>query len=125
MRDEVRVAVADKDGDGSLTDVECYRYEIETIKHGALRRSANEILSLATALNAYQRNHGTFPNTLNALWTKPDDTQTEWTPYLKRSIVKDPWGTPYDYTTDGPSFRIRSYGPDRQENTDDDFTNVE
>ena len=118
-------AVADKDGDGSLAEVELYRYRLDVREQDALRRSASDILTLVTALNAYQRNHGAFPNTLQALWTKPDDSPTEWAPYLKLAIVKDPWGTLYDYTPDGPKFRIRSNGPDRQENTEDDISNLE
>ena len=73
-----------------------------------------------TALDA-----GEFQGTLQELWTKTDDSPTEWAPYLKRAIVKDPWGTLYDYKPDGARLQIRSYGPDRKENTEYAITNLE
>ena len=121
-------SVADKDKDGYLTDVEYYRYVMEMDKLGVLRhRTTGEVGMLASAVKKHFIGRGVLPSTLNSLWTKPDDFPNglEWVKCLNEPIVEDPWGTPYRYTTDGASFKIRSNGPDRQENTDDDIINRE
>ena len=121
-------SVADKDKDGYLTDVEFYRYVMEMDKLRVLRhRTTEEVGTLASAVKKHLIGHGVLPSTLNSLWMKPDDfpNGVEWVKCLNEPIVEDPWGTPYRYTTDGASFRIRSNGPDRQENTDDDIVNRE
>ena len=120
--------VADKDKDGYLTDVECYRYILEMDKLRVLRHiTTEEVGMLASAVKKHFISHGVLPSTLNSLWTKPDDfpNGAEWVKCLNEPHVDDPWGTPYRYTTDGPSFKIRSNGPDRKENTDDDIVNRE
>ena len=86
------------------------------------------------AVNAYP----TSEEGLGALITAPDDEKLaeKWRdgggPWLKdRAIPVDPWGSElkYERLTDsadatGPAFRIFSYGPDRQEGTDDDISSV-
>ena len=117
--------VADKDGDGVLTEVEHYRYAMELVKKKPIEQAAAEIQSLVTALMAYKGSTGTFPNSLSPLWTKPEDAGLEWVKYFNQPVKNDPWGNPYKYMLDGPGFRIRSNGPDGMENTEDDLTNLE
>ncbi len=45
-------AVADRDGDGSITDVEYYRYLIASAKQKMIEQTANEILAFVAGLNA-------------------------------------------------------------------------
>jgi hypothetical protein len=41
--------------------------------------------------------------------------------FLSRVIRVDPWHEPYRYRGDRDDFTLRSFGADRQENTDDDI----
>lgn len=92
------------------------------------------------ALQSYVLDNNTFPETeagLLALIEKPEDSQegekkTKWDgPYLqKTSIPKDPWGNEYQYEFPpshgkGKEPEIWSYGPDGQDNTEDDIVNWE
>ena len=120
-------SVADKDSDGYLTDVEYYRYSMEVEKQQGANQAAGEIQSLVKALNAYKFNFGAFPSNLDALWKIPDDfpDPAKWVKFVSDPMGVDPWGKPFHYSIDGPSFKIRSNGPDRTENTDDDIVNHE
>ena len=120
-------SVADKDSDGYLTDVEYYRYSMEVEKQQGANQAAGEIQSLVKALNAYKFNFGAFPSNLDALWKIPDDfpDPAKWVKFVSDPMGVDPWGKPFHYSIDGPSFKIRSNGPDRTENTDDDIVNRE
>ena len=92
------------------------------------------------ALQSYVLDNNTFPETeagLLALIEKPEESQegekkTKWDgPYLqKTSIPKDPWGNEYQYEFPpshgkGKEPEIWSYGPDGQDNTEDDIVNWE
>ena len=41
--------------------------------------------------------------------------------FLSRVLRLDPWHQPYQYRGERDSFTLRSFGPDRKENTDDDI----
>ena len=41
--------------------------------------------------------------------------------FLSRVLRLDPWHQPYQYRGERESFTLRSFGPDRKENTDDDI----
>jgi hypothetical protein len=41
--------------------------------------------------------------------------------FLSRVLRLDPWHKPYQYRGERDSFTLRSFGPDRKENTDDDI----
>ena len=118
-------AVADQDGDGSITEVEYYRYLIASAKQKMIEQTASEISGFVAGLNAYHGNNNAFPSSLSELWTSPAKASSSWIQYMKRVSGNDPWGHPYKYTLDGQRFRIRSNGPDGLEDTEDDITNLE
>ena len=79
-------------------------------------------------LDAYQLHVGSYPSTaqgLDALRNQPQDLPNpkKWRgPYSKKDIPLDPWGNPYQYElVGGDQYRIWSWGPDRQNGTDDDI----
>lgn len=92
-------------------------------------------------LQSYVVDMNTFPDTesgLMALIEKPEGSaegegetkKDKWAgPYLqKTSLPKDPWGNDYQYEYPpshgkGKEPEIWSYGPDGQDNTDDDIVN--
>lgn len=84
--------------------------------------------SLATALDLYEMDIGKYPETLEALRTKPGDAENWRGPYIKKKPV-DPWGKPYIYEFPGKhnpnSYDLYSYGKDGKEGGSDDVTNWE
>ncbi len=86
--------------------------------------------NLMTALDLYELDTGSYPNTsqgLAALLKKPtaSPVPSTWSgPYLKKKkIPTDPWGREYIYVSPGKhnteDFDLSSHGADGQESTDD------
>lgn len=93
----------------------------------------SQISRFASVLNQFRVDCDRFPTTeegLNALLSQPSDISTWKGPYLELgSIPLDPWEQEYIYTSPGPysedSFSVATMGPDKQEGTDDDITNLD
>ena len=92
--------------------------------------------NLGVALDLYELDNGTFPETsqgLRALIEKPEITPVpqNWNgPYIKRNrMPRDPWGNAYLYTYPGvnnpQSYDLWSSGPDGTSGGGDDITNWE
>jgi general secretion pathway protein G len=99
----------------------CCDTEVDVGDHGAQdgrdqeRRAAGaraDIHAFETALKQYRLHHGRYPTTSQGLvvLTEPTDRRPEG--YLERFDENDPWGNPYDYTSDGRVFLIVTYGAD-------------
>ncbi len=86
--------------------------------------------NLATALDLYELDNGTYPSSeegLAALLSR-SSSGTNWNgPYLEKKPV-DPWGRPYQYEHPGThrphSYDLYSLGRDGEE-SEDDITNWE
>ncbi|HLP00065.1 MAG TPA: type II secretion system major pseudopilin GspG [Fimbriimonas sp.] len=93
----------------------------------------SQISRFASVLNQFRVDCDRFPTTeegLNALLSQPSDISTWKGPYLELSTIPpDPWGFEYTYISPGPysedSFSVGTNGPDGQEGTDDDITNLD
>ncbi len=89
-----------------------------------------DIQSISTQLRVYEMRNLKPPTSeqgLEALVTRPGgDAPRRWTQLLSE-IPLDPWGTPYKYYWPGrknpKGFDLFSFGPDRQEGTEDDIGN--
>jgi general secretion pathway protein G len=79
-----------------------------------------QMSSIANALDMFQMDNGTYPETeegLKALVSNPDsDKYPTYSskPYIKR-VPKDSWGQPIQYVKNGNSFDLISFGADRRE----------
>jgi general secretion pathway protein G len=96
------------------------------------------VAQASNAVNLYRLDMKRLPTDddgLKALVTKPsDDTEAElWAgPYLKDGVIpRDPWGDELKYKSItrsgdemGPEFEVFSYGPDKQEGTEDDISSA-
>ncbi|QOJ01711.1 MAG: type II secretion system major pseudopilin GspG [Phycisphaeraceae bacterium] len=81
--------------------------------------------------NKYKR-YPTDEEGLAALWDKTvileEEESAKWVKFVDQDKgEKDPWGTPWGYRQrsehgDESTFDLWSYGPDRQDGTDDDVT---
>lgn len=82
--------------------------------------------SIALALDLYDVDVGSYPESLDELLTAPSDA-TDWKgPYLKKKPL-DPWGRSYKYKYPGDhnedGYDLYSAGKDGVEGGDDDITN--
>ena len=86
--------------------------------------------AMKAPLTSYRIHVGSYPTTqegIQALLTAPEGSGGRWKgPYIDTKGSKlpiDPWGSPYKYRYPGTrkpdSYDLFSYGPDRQESSDD------
>ena len=81
-----------------------------------VKAAAATIQRLAMGVEAYYLDNGEVPERLEQLVTDPGNVSSWTGPYVKKSILKDPWGEPYQFRYPGEhgEFDIVSYGPDKQ-----------
>jgi len=112
----------------------------DKIREGAREDTTKALVNqTAGAVRLFDVNMNRYPTDdegLQALISKPDEENeaAKWRgPYLvKGTIPVDAWGNELKYERlessgdeVGPPFRVFSYGPDGQEGTEDDISNVE
>lgn len=108
-----------------------------TVGYQTIRRNAQsdgaraQIKQLEEACNLYLGDVGQLPTSLQDLRQPPQGVGSEkWRgPYLNTDVPKDPWSNNYvlEQTTDAynnPQVFIYSMGPDLQQGTADDITNM-
>ena len=77
--------------------------------------------NLATALELYQLDNGSFPRSLQSLIVNPGGLSTWSGPYIKAQPL-DPWGKTYQYrypSLHGKDYDLYSLGPDGLPSSDD------
>jgi len=89
--------------------------------------------NIATALDLYELDNGSYPSSqqgLDALVAKPqtEPAPQNWHgPYLKKRVPRDPWGNLYKYICPGihntQDYDLFSYGPNKLEGGGDDIIN--
>lgn len=103
---------------------------ILSMQSSAYQRAAyTDVTTLSNACQMYKLNVGTFPATLNDLFTLPSGlSQAQWQgPYIQKQINGDPWNREYVYQPDEVNNRvtITSNGADGQAGTEDDISNAQ
>jgi general secretion pathway protein G len=81
--------------------------------------------NIMQSLQMYKVHNHSYPTTdqgLNALVTDPGNSKNWRGPYIEASKIKDPWGNPYQFESDGRMVKMVSPGPDEQVGTADDIT---
>ncbi len=74
--------------------------------------------SFRSAISQFKLSEKRLPSSLDELVQESDGGYS----YLSEDTVPDdPWGTPYEYRADGNEYTIRSAGPDKAYDTDDDI----
>ncbi len=79
--------------------------------------------NVGQALQLYKVQTNHYPTTeqgLNALISNPGEKNWRG-PYAEEKQLKDPWGTSYDYTSDGRTFEVICAGKDQTIGTEDDL----
>jgi general secretion pathway protein G len=95
------------------------------------RAAAAQVGLYKSAINMYRMDTRQYPESLDALVTKPSDAAMadRWSgPYMDK-IAKDPWGNDFRIAAPGKhnpeGFDVWSVGPDGQDGSADDIGNWE
>lgn len=106
-------------------------YFVGAQKKAYARAAQSQIGMFERMMTDYRLDVGTYPTTaqgLEALRTAPTEltNANKWGgPYVSKAIPLDPWGNPYQYElVDADNFRIWSWGPDAQDGTGDEVSNL-
>ncbi len=83
--------------------------------------------NIAVALDLYELDNGSYPDTLEGLVVKPSPVPPNWRgPYLKQKPL-DPWRRPYYFKAPGErrttDYDLASWGKDGVQGGGDDVTN--
>lgn len=78
-----------------------------------------QIKEVSKALDLFYTDCGFYPKTeqgLKSLLEAPSECKN-WgpDPYLKKGLLKDPWGSELHYESNGSTYIVKSFGRDHQE----------
>lgn len=98
----------------------------DQLQEGKQQATKVNMQNLAQVLQEYRRHCGQYPSSeqgLNALISKPttgvECKRYNPTGYIESGRVpNDAWDNPFEYASDGSTFKILSYGADGQEGGD-------
>ena len=81
------------------------------------KAASSQISRISMSVESFYLDTGNTPSSLDQLVNEPSGANGWNGPYIKNSLLKDPWGQPYKYTVPGQhgDFDIVSYGADRQQ----------
>jgi len=101
----------------------------ESLKEGQVSATKTQVRNLANLMKDYRRRCNRYPSTeqgLDALVAKPTTGKEckNYPPegFLDGAIPQDPWGEEFVYSFEGKKIDIVSFGPDQEEDTDDDIS---
>lgn len=82
-----------------------------------VRAASSQISRISMSVESFYLDTGSTPDSLGELVDEPGDVAGWNGPYIKRSILKDPWGREYQFRSPGQhgDFDIYSYGADGQQ----------
>jgi len=80
------------------------------------KAASSQISRISMSVESFYLDTGNTPSSLEELVNQPSGTSGWNGPYIKNSLLKDPWGQPYQYRVPGEhgDFDIQSFGADRQ-----------
>ena len=81
-----------------------------------VKATSSQISRISMSVETFYLDTGFTPSSLNELVIEPTGVNGWNGPYIKNSLLKDPWGQPYLYSSPGEhgEFDIVSLGADRQ-----------
>lgn len=101
-------------------------------KEATAQLAVIDLQTLKKAMEEFNFNYDRFPTDdegVEVLWNKeklsPDADATKWKKFVNEPMPTDRWGTTWGYRQvsehgDEDTFDLWSFGPDKQEGTDDD-----
>ncbi len=82
-----------------------------------VKAASSQISRISMSVESFYLDTGNVPANLDELVSQPSGV-SGWTgPYIKNSLLKDPWGRPYQFRVPGDhgDFDIQSFGADGQQ----------
>lgn len=81
-----------------------------------VKAASSQIDRISMAVESYYLDTGSTPDNLEQLVDEPGGAEGWNGPYIKRSLLKDPWGREYEFRNPGEygEFDLISYGADGQ-----------
>lgn len=94
---------------------------IGTAEGARAKAAVSQISRMGMAVETYYLDTGSIPENLDHLVTEPGDVKGWNGPYVKTSLLKDPWGREYEYRYPGEhgDFDLISLGADGQPGGED------
>ena len=80
------------------------------------KAASSQISRISMSVESFYLDTGYTPSTLEELVNEPPGVKGWTGPYIKNSLLIDPWGQPYQYRVPGEhgDLDIQSFGADRQ-----------
>jgi general secretion pathway protein G len=80
------------------------------------KAASSQISRISMSVESFYLDTGSTPSSLDELVSEPSGVSGWNGPYIKNSLLKDPWGKPYKYQVPGDhgDFDIESFGADGQ-----------
>lgn len=90
------------------------------------KAAASQISRISMSVESFYLDTGNTPSSLEELVNEPSGVNGWNGPYIKNSLLTDPWGQPYKYKVPGEhgDFDIVSYGADRQQGGEDNNADI-
>ena len=81
------------------------------------KAASSQISRISMSVESFYLDTGNTPSSLDELVNQPASVNGWNGPYIKNSLLKDPWGRPYQYRVPGNhgDFDIQSFGADGQQ----------
>lgn len=95
----------------------------EGARHDA---ALSQISAIGSALATHRLDVGQYPDELEGLMVNTTGRSTWDGPYLNKEAPLDPWGNEYQYSSNGGSYTLTSFGADGRaggEDNDADISN--
>ncbi len=92
---------------------------------GARRDAAlSQISAIASALDTYRLDVGQYPDELQGLMENTANRASWNGPYLNTDVPRDPWGFEFQYSVDGNTYTLMSYGADGRPGGEDNDADI-
>lgn len=92
---------------------------------GARRDAAmSQISAIASALDTHRLDVGSYPDDLQGLMENTTGRSSWNGPYLNNDVPRDPWGFEFQYSVDGNTYTLMSYGADGRAGGEDNDADI-
>ncbi len=90
------------------------------------KAASSQISRISMSVEHFYLDTGNTPSSLEDLVNEPANARGWNGPYIKRSLLKDPWGRDYQYRAPGDhgDFDIQSFGADGQRGGEDNNADI-
>jgi general secretion pathway protein G len=90
------------------------------------KAASSQISRISMSVESFYLDTGNTPSSLDELVSEPSGVSGWNGPYIKNSLLKDPWGQEYKFRMPGEhgDFDVWSFGADRQQGGEDNNADI-